>query len=176
MAEPNIPTGSIRADYAPTYGKAITCVACDTVAILNPEDPQWWECKNLRTDECGFVPASFIIISDQLPLPFAAARVTFTTSTARSVALAPLALRSTSPTAVASTSLLGTAPAASVKAKLESTTHAKAALWLETFRLSTETASAAAAVWASASVASGCVATGISVSSSTTGGGAEGGG
>lgn len=68
MAAP--PTGTLRADYSPTYDQAIGGKADDVLAILNPSNPEWWTVRNARTGQQGFMPATFIVISDDVRAAF----------------------------------------------------------------------------------------------------------
>ena len=58
------PTGTLRLNYEPSYHSAIGGSAGDALVIINPADANWWRVQNVRTQEEGFVPASFVDVSD----------------------------------------------------------------------------------------------------------------
>ncbi len=63
MAE-DCPTGTLRIDYEPSYDAAIGGKAGDILLLVNTEGNEWWSARNVRTEEEGYVPASFVDISD----------------------------------------------------------------------------------------------------------------
>jgi hypothetical protein len=63
MAE-DCPTGTLRIDYEPSYDSAIGGKAGDVLLLVNPEGTEWWSARNVRTEEEGYIPASFVDISD----------------------------------------------------------------------------------------------------------------
>jgi hypothetical protein len=65
MAE-RCPTGTLRIDYTPSYDAAIAGKAGDVLSIVSAANAEWWTVCNARTKEQGFVPASFVVIADDV--------------------------------------------------------------------------------------------------------------